>query len=190
LVVTLIEMVEKHGEHSHKTIIKAISVFGFTQVMKMLIAIVGSKFVAVFLGPVGIGTVALLNNTVALISSLTGFGINITGIREMALAHAENNAGKFSERFAVLQRLSLFIGLIGAIITILFSPLLSKWTFGTSILFLVYRFVDELHVFEFVHKPNSDFTGLAYDKSRSDFKPTDFFMHNNCNDSHLLLYSI
>jgi O-antigen/teichoic acid export membrane protein len=125
-------MVEKHGEHSHKTIIKAISVFGFTQVMKMLIAIVGSKFVAVFLGPVGIGTVALLNNTVALISSLTGFGINITGIREMALAHAENNAGKFSERFAVLQRLSLFIGLIGAIITILFSPLLSKWTFGTS----------------------------------------------------------
>ena len=120
------------GESSHKTIIKATSIFGFTQVMKMLIGIIGSKFVAVFLGPVGIGIVGLLNNTITIISSLTSFGINTTSIREVTLAHAENDEEKFSERFIVLQRWSFFVGLFGAIITIIFSQLLSKWTFGTS----------------------------------------------------------
>ena len=122
----------KDKENSHKTIIKATGIFGFAQAMKMIIGVIGSKCVAVFLGPIGIGTVGLLNNTIAIIGSLTSFGINITSVREVSLANAENDDIKFSERFIVLQRWSFFIGIFGAIITIFFSKLLSKWTFGTS----------------------------------------------------------
>ena len=122
----------KDKENSHKTIIKATGIFGFAQAMKMIIGVIGSKCVAVFLGPIGIGTVGLLNNTIAIISSLTSFGLTITSVREVSLANAENDEIKFSERFIVLQRWSFLIGLFGAIVTIVFSKLLSKWTFGTS----------------------------------------------------------
>lgn len=122
----------KDKENSHKTIINATGIFGFAQAMKMIIGVIGAKCVAVFLGPIGIGTVGLLNNTIAIIGSLTGFGINITSIREVSMANAEDDETEFSERFIVLQRWSFFIGIFGAVITIFFSKLLSKWTFGTS----------------------------------------------------------
>ena len=122
----------KTKENSHKTILNATGIFGFAQVLKMLVSIVGSKFVAIFLGPLGIGIVGLLNNTIAIISSLTSFGINITGVREVSLANAENDQNKFSERFIVLQRWSIFTSILGALATIIFSKLLSKLTFGTT----------------------------------------------------------
>jgi O-antigen/teichoic acid export membrane protein len=119
-------------ENSHKTILKATGIFGFAQAMKMFVSIVGSKFVAIFLGPFGIGIVGLLNNTVAIISSFTSFGINITGVREVSLANTENDQIKFSERFIVLQRWSIISSIIGALVTIFFSKLLSKLTFGNT----------------------------------------------------------
>ncbi len=122
----------KDKENSHKTIIKATGIFGFAQAMKMVIGVIGSKCVAVFLGPIGIGTVGLLNNTIAIIGSLTSFGINITSVREVSLAHAENDELKFSKQFIVLQRWSFLIGLFGALVAIVFSKLFSKWTFGTT----------------------------------------------------------
>lgn len=125
-------MKEKNSENSYKIIIKATGLFGFVQLMKMLIGVIGSKFVAVFLGPVGIGTVGLLNNTISIIGSFTSFGINTTSIREVSLAHAENDKKIFSERLIVLQRWFVFIGLFGAIVTVCLSKLLSKWTFGTT----------------------------------------------------------
>jgi O-antigen/teichoic acid export membrane protein len=125
-------MLEKDTENSHKEIIKSTGVFGFVQVLKMLISIIGIKFVAVFLGPVGIGTVGLLNNTIGIIGSLTNFGLNITGVREVSSAYSDGDEEKFSERLAVLKRWSFIVGLFGAIVTILLSKLLSKWTFGTE----------------------------------------------------------
>lgn len=122
----------KSKENSHKTILKATGIFGFAQAMKLLVSIVGSKFVALFLGPFGIGIVGLLNNTAAIISSLTSFGINITGVREVSLANAENDPIQFSERFIVLQRWSFFTSILGALATIIFSKWLSQLTFGTT----------------------------------------------------------
>ena len=118
-------------ENSHKTILKATGIFGFAQVMKMIVGIIGSKFVAIFLGPIGIGTLGLLNNTISIIGSLTSFGLGITSVREVTLANSENDENKFSERITVLQKLAIIIGFFGAIITLVFSKLLSIWTFGT-----------------------------------------------------------
>ena len=118
-------------ENSHKTILKATGIFGFAQVMKMIVGIIGSKFVAIFLGPIGIGTLGLLNNTISIIGSLTSFGLGITSVREVTLANSENDENKFSERITVLQKLAIIIGFLGAIITLVFSKLLSIWTFGT-----------------------------------------------------------
>lgn len=125
-------MEEKNTENSHKTILNATSIFGFAQAMKMVVSIIGSKFIAFFLGPFGIGILGLLNNTISIISSLTSFGITITGVREVSLANADNDQKKFSERFIVLQRWSFYTAILGVFFTIIFSKFLSKLTFGTS----------------------------------------------------------
>lgn len=91
----------------------------------------GSKFVALFLGTTGIGIVGLLQNTLAIISSVTGFGINISGVRMVALAHAENNNIEFSKTILVLKRWSIVTGLLGVVLTFLLAKPLSIWTFGS-----------------------------------------------------------
>ena len=72
--------------------------------MKMIIGVIGSKCVAVFLGPIGIGTVGLLNNTIAIISSLTSFGLPITSVREVSLANAENDEIKESLSLKIVTK--------------------------------------------------------------------------------------
>lgn len=125
-------MTENNTETSHKNILKATSVFGLMQIMKMGIGVVGSKFVAVFLGPVGIGMVGLLNNTLNIITAMTSFGIATTSVREIAVASADENPNKVSETISNLQKLAFFIGLFGALMTIIFCKLFSQWTFGNS----------------------------------------------------------
>jgi len=93
---------------------------------------VGSKFVALFLGTTGIGIVGLLQNTLAIISSITGFGINISGVRLVALAHAENNQEEFSKTITVLKRWSIATGFLGVLLTLALAKPLSIWTFGSA----------------------------------------------------------
>jgi O-antigen/teichoic acid export membrane protein len=125
-------MKENNTNNSHKTILKATGIFGMMQVMKMIIGVVGSKFVAVFLGPIGIGVVGLLNNTMNIITSVSSFGIANVSIREIAVADADENPNKVLETISVLQKMALCIGLFGAIITLIFSKLLSQLTFGNT----------------------------------------------------------
>lgn len=125
-------MTGNNANNSHKTILKATSVFGIMQIVKMIISIVGNKFVAIFLGPIGIGTVGLLNNVLNIISSVSSFGIATVSVREIALANADSNPVKVLETISVLQKMALCVGLFGLVITLVFSKLLSQITFGNS----------------------------------------------------------
>lgn len=123
---------EVNTNESHKTILKATGVFGFSQLLKILVGLVGSKFVALFLGTAGIGIVGLLQNTLAIITSITGFGINISGVRMVAISYAENNQQEFSKTILVLKRWSVVTGLLGVLLTIVLAKPLSIWTFGSD----------------------------------------------------------
>ena len=94
--------------------------------------LVGSKFVALFLGTAVIGIVGLLQNTLAIISSITGFGINISGVRMVALADAEQDRALFSKTVIVLKRWSIATGLLGVLVTFILAKPLSIWTFGST----------------------------------------------------------
>lgn len=80
----------------------------------------------------GIGWVGLLQNTLAIISSITGFGINISGVRMVALAQAAKDEEEFSKTVIVLKRASIVTGFLGVLITLVLAKPLSIWTFGTS----------------------------------------------------------
>ena len=123
---------EIEKKESHKTILKTTGVFGFAQLLKILVGLVSSKFVALFLGTTGIGVVGLLQNTLSIITSLTGFGINISGVRMVALSYSENNQREFSKTILALKRWSILTGILGVLLTLILAKSLSIWTFGSS----------------------------------------------------------
>lgn len=63
------------GENSYGNILKRISAFGGVQVFNILINIARGKFVALFLGPAGMGISQLLTSSTNTIQQLSSLGL-------------------------------------------------------------------------------------------------------------------
>jgi len=118
------------AQHSYRQIVKATSLFGGVQVFQIIISIVRSKFVAVLLGPVGMGINGLLISTTGMIEGLTNFGLGTSAVKNVAEAHVSGNTGRIGKVVAVVRKLVWITGLFGAVITLFLSPWLSRITFG------------------------------------------------------------
>lgn len=117
---------------SYRSIVKATGVFGTMQLFKTIISVVSSKFVAVYLGPIGFGLLSLLNNAVNIIVAITNFEFLTVATREVALVSNSDDDSQLSKTISLLQRMAVFIGVLGAIVSALFSKTLSVITFGDS----------------------------------------------------------
>lgn len=113
----------------YKSILKTTSAFGFFQLLRIIIRLFVGKISAIFLGPAGMGLIGLIENTLNLISSITGFGLTISGVRQVALD--DNGKDEVNETASLLNKLALYTGLFGAFAVVLFSPFLSQFIFGT-----------------------------------------------------------
>ena len=116
---------------SYRQIFKATSLFGGVQVFNIIISIVRSKAIAVLLGPVGMGISGMLLSTVTLISSLTSFGLGVSGVKDVAAAYEVGDARKVSYTAAILNKLIWWTGIFGVAAMLSLSPILSKITFDT-----------------------------------------------------------
>ena len=108
----------------------ATMLFSVVQFYQILIRILKSKFVALFLGPAGMGISSLLHSTTDLISALTNFGLKTSGVKTVASANSQNDIEIVSKTIKVLRRLIFLTGLVGTVICALFSPIWSKMSFG------------------------------------------------------------
>jgi O-antigen/teichoic acid export membrane protein len=115
---------------SYRQIFKATSLFGGVQVFTIVIAIVRSKVIAVLLGPTGMGIAGLLTSTMMLVSSLTNFGLGVSSVKNIAAANESGHLERIATVVMVLRKLVWFTGLLGMLVTLAFSPLLSELTFG------------------------------------------------------------
>lgn len=111
-----------------RRVFKALSVFGSVQAITMLCAVIRTKCVALWLGATGIGVIGLYSSAIDVINNLVQLNIRQSGVREIASAPA----CLMHELIVMVRRLGGILGIIGAILTILLSPLLSRWTFGDS----------------------------------------------------------
>lgn len=114
---------------NYKSLFKATGLFGFVEIIRILLRIIVNKFASYYLGPVGMGLIGFIENTAQLIISLTNFGINFTGLREIASNRLSTN---LKHSIKLVNLFSLSTGFLAAIVTILFSTFLSKKTFGTD----------------------------------------------------------
>jgi O-antigen/teichoic acid export membrane protein len=117
---------------SYRQIMKATSVFGGVQVFQILIRIIRSKFIAILLGPTGMGIAGLLSATTGLISGLTNFGLGTSAVKDISAAHGSGDVNRVAIISTIIRRLVWITGLLGAILTLVFSSLLSELTFGNE----------------------------------------------------------
>jgi O-antigen/teichoic acid export membrane protein len=125
-------MTEKLPEHqsSYRQIMKTTSLFGGVQIFNILISIIRSKFIAVLLGPAGMGISGLLSSTISLISGFTNFGLGTSAVKEVAAVNATDNEYRIAIIIKVLRRWVWITGSLGGVLTLALSPWLSELTFG------------------------------------------------------------
>lgn len=117
------------SDNSYKSILKGTSLLGGVQVFQIAVNLIRGKFVAMFLGPEGMGISSLFNSSSQTIQKLAGLGLNIGLVKEVA-AHKDSET--FGSLLAAAKRILLVTSLIGAIACIVFAMPLSRITFGSD----------------------------------------------------------
>lgn len=115
---------------AYRQIIKATSIFGGVQVFQIIIKIISSKFIAVLLGPLGMGIAGLLTSTTGFIAALTNFGLSTSAVRDVAAAHSTGDELRVRTTVTVFRRLVWYTGLLGSLLTLVLAPWLSQISFG------------------------------------------------------------
>jgi O-antigen/teichoic acid export membrane protein len=118
-------------ESSYLDIFKSTSLFGSLQLITIIVAVVRSKFVAVLLGPEGMGINGLLSSTTSLIIEFANLGISRSAVKNIAVTSKEGSNSKISSVASALMSMAWFTGLLSAILTFIFSSFLSEVSFGT-----------------------------------------------------------
>ena len=122
----------KTKENISRLALKAMGLFGGVQVMGIICSIIRTKLVAIWIGPVGVGLFGLFNNALEMINTGTNLGIRGSSVRDISQAVASDDRSLIARIIVVVRRWSLWLGLGGALLTLLLSPLLSEVTFGTQ----------------------------------------------------------
>lgn len=115
---------------SYYQIIRSTGILGGAQLVNILIGIIRNKISVVFLGDIGMGLISIYQSVLDLIKSITCLGIDVTGVREVAMSSedSERLVGTVSVIYKWIWILAFFSGIVG----ILFSPLISRWAFGSA----------------------------------------------------------
>ena len=109
---------------------KATSIFGGAQVFQIIIGIIRSKFIAILLGPLGMGIAGLLTSTIGLVAALTNFGLSTSAVKDISAAYSTGNEIRLGTVAKVFRRWVWVTGLLGSVLTAALSPWLSQLTFG------------------------------------------------------------
>lgn len=114
-------------QKEYRSIVKATALFGGVQAFQVLLTLVRTKVVALLLGVDGVGTLSLLNNTISMVQSITGLGINQGGVKSISGA---DNPRKAVQLASLVRQMSLYAGLFGSVVILGLAPYLSQWSFG------------------------------------------------------------
>ena len=117
-------------QSTYRSLFKATSLFGGLQVYQILISIVKSKFIAILLGPVGVGIQGLLQSGTEVIRTLTTFGLSQSAVREVSEAAGNNDEDRVKLVTSVINKLVWLTGLLGTVVVMVLSPYLSQSLFG------------------------------------------------------------
>src|SRR5579884_1364695 len=119
-------------ESTYRQILKSSALVGGSQLLNVAIGIVRTKAMAILLGPAGFGLFGLYGSISDLTQNVAGMGVNSSGVRQIAEASASGDWTRIAQTAGVLRKISICLGLLGAIFLALFSKQVSVLSFGDA----------------------------------------------------------
>lgn len=104
---------------------------GGSSVLNVAIGMVRTKFVAVLLGPSGVGLLGMYSQIINLVSTFTSIGVGGSGTRKVASAFGTGDDREISKAVLTLRRTTWLTGSAGMLVMIIFCIPLSKFSFNT-----------------------------------------------------------
>ena len=120
----------KEDDESYSHVLKYTGVFGGVQGLNVLVSLVRNKFVAILLGPGGMGLASLFNTTVSLISQTTILGLPVSAVKNLSEMVEKGDEERTSHFVNVIRGWSLLTALIGMLVCVVIGPFLSSTTFS------------------------------------------------------------
>ena len=120
----------KENDEQYSHVLKFTGLFGGVQGLNVVIGLVRNKFVALLLGPEGMGLVSLFNTTVQLISQATHLGISFSAVRHISEYYDAENTEKVAHYVKVVRGWCLLTALVGMLVCVVLGPFLSSATFS------------------------------------------------------------
>ena len=119
------------GRHTYGQILKSSALMGGSTVANIAVSVVRAKAMALLLGPSGVGLLGLYARF-SITHSVAGMGINQSGVRQIAEAAGSGGEQRVARTAAVLRHTSMALGILGAVLLVVFCRQVSTWTFGTT----------------------------------------------------------
>jgi O-antigen/teichoic acid export membrane protein len=121
---------EDRSQDSYSHVLKFTGIFGGVQGLNVLVGLVRNKFVALLLGPDGMGLVSLFNTTVQLISQATHLGISVSAVKHISEYYDAGDTEKAAHYVRVVRGWCLLTALLGMLVCVVAGPFLSNTTFS------------------------------------------------------------
>lgn len=119
-------------KNSYSQILKSTALVGGSSVVNVAAGIIRTKAMALFLGPSGVGLMGLYSSIADLTQAIAGFGVQTSGVRQMAEALGSGDEVHVARTASVLRRLSLALGVLGGAALLVLAGPVSGLTFGSK----------------------------------------------------------
>jgi len=117
---------------SYFQILRSTAILGGSSAVNVIMRIIRTKFLAIFLGPSGIGLLGVYTSITDMGGAAARMGIDSSGVRQIAEGTGNGNEEKLARILFALRRVSLFFGVLGMVLLISLSHLISRVTFQNT----------------------------------------------------------
>lgn len=123
---------EERQESTYRRILSSTAVFGGAQALSVLVNIIRAKLVAAILHSTGMGISSVITNASNSLQQLSLMGLNVASVPDISKAHADADERVLAYTVRIVRRLVLTASVVGLLLTLLLSPLLSQLSFHTD----------------------------------------------------------
>ncbi|MGR9200923.1 O-antigen translocase [Rhizobium leguminosarum] len=118
------------SSQTYTQILKSTMLMGGSSLVNVALSIVRNKAMAVLLGPEGVGLMGLYGSILDIAQAIAGLGVGSSGVRQIAEAAGTDDAEMIARSATVLRRISIVLGLLGALLLAALAFPISNFTFG------------------------------------------------------------
>lgn len=132
LIQMVKEVQDKDNRPAYGRTIKYLGIFGGAHGLSMLLNMLRTKVASVLLGVAGQSIIALSNRTVQMFSDGTGLSLAFSAVRKISDTYENGDEAAVERCVKVARSIAFLTGVVGMLIMLLLTPLISDWMFEES----------------------------------------------------------